>query len=195
MGLDSLFPSDEKIKTKTKLDDSLDSDDKYRIFIEYRAMGFSHPLEVKGKVNPHYIIKEYSVSELEDILSGKIMGYLIKDDMSKWAIARAKEMLEKLGEKARVYIDKERKEKHYYLTIEREGSPISTLKYPISPVTSELYDLPGFLNSCTADELSDYLVKNDRLDENMKKIFEDALIILGKLGQDSKMHIVYEEKK
>lgn len=108
MGLDSLFPSDGEINAKRTLEESFKTArEKYRIVIEYRAVGFSCPLTVKEKINPFYIIKEYSVSELESILSGKMMSYLIKDDMSRWAVERAKEMLEKLGEKARVYIEKD----------------------------------------------------------------------------------------
>lgn len=109
MGLDSLFPSDKEIKAKRILEESFKTDKgKYRIVVEYRTVGFSCPITVKEKINPFDVIREYSVSELESILSGKMLSYLTKDETSKWAIERAKEMLEILGEKARVYIEKER---------------------------------------------------------------------------------------
>lgn len=87
-------------------------------------------------------------------------------------------------------------DRQYYILIEREGSPINALKYPIEIGLSSLTEIPALFYGYTAEELSDYLIKNDKkLSKGRKQTFEDALVIISKLGKNAKMYITYEEKK
>ena len=89
------------------------------------------------------------------------------------------------------YIDRQ-----YYLLIETKGCPISTLKFPIEIGLSDLSDMPKFFYGYTADELSAYLIKNDKkLSKKRKELFEDALIKICKFGQNAKMYLTYEESR